>query len=109
MLFVGNSSYTHAKEGCYTCGRGDRLVSTEVSIEGEGILVFCVPCIVDMARAGDVAVEPAELLREQERQIAAAHIANDTLAELLAESENRLERLQNEWVAAVEVAQASRA
>lgn len=109
MLYVGNSNYAHAQEGCYTCGRGDQLVSTEVSIDGEGILVLCKGCITDLARAGDIAVEPGEAIRELERQRDAAVVASEAFADQLAETESRLERLQNEWVDAVEIAQASRA
>lgn len=108
MLYVGNSSYQHAKEGCYTCGRGDELVSTEVSIEGEGILVLCKGCITDMARAGNIAVEPAEAIAELERQRDAAVVASDAYADQLAETEARLERLQHEWVDAIETVQTSR-
>jgi hypothetical protein len=46
-----------AKGGCYICGRADGLVSTEVDIEGEGVLCLCKGCIFDAAVAAGWTVE----------------------------------------------------
>jgi hypothetical protein len=109
MLYVGNSYYLHAKEGCYVCGRGDSLVDTEVPIIGEGVLAICKGCIVDMARTAGVDVDPSGRIAELERERDAARIAGEAFADQLADTEVRLERLQGEWVAAVESVQSSRA
>lgn len=40
---------THAKGGCYLCGNTNHLVDTEVYIDYEGVLAFCLSCVRDMA------------------------------------------------------------
>ena len=62
MDYAPQSSYYHAKESCYLCGKTDDLVDTAVQIEGEGVLALCRGCILgDMALTLGVDVAALEL------------------------------------------------
>jgi hypothetical protein len=103
-VFVGNTLYTHAQGGCYVCRRADQLVSTEVDIEGEGTLVFCRGCILDLAHAAQPALDltPVEKIEALEQR---ATEATDALTRALVDQANLQERFDNlrrEWVQAVE-------
>lgn len=75
-LFVGEAVWQHAKGGCYVCGRGDRLVSTEVQIEGEGILVLCTGCITDLAEVAGLTFNEA-YVRELRSELEAERKARE--------------------------------
>lgn len=42
--------FTAAHGGCYLCTQPNDVVVTGVSIEGEGVLVLCTTCVLDMGR-----------------------------------------------------------
>jgi hypothetical protein len=50
MQHVINADYTAAKGGCYLCTNPNDCVATDAVIEGEGVLVLCTACILDMAQ-----------------------------------------------------------
>lgn len=93
MLYVGDSLSAHANGGCYTCGRGDRLVDLGIQIVGEGALVLCVPCITEAAEAAELTFNDARV-RELEAEVQRLHPAR--LAELEAELEQTRAALQDE-------------
>jgi len=69
--FVGNATDAFAQGGCYVCHRGDRLISTDAQIEGEGILVICRGCVQDLAEAAKLTFNEAyvhelELARQED-------------------------------------------
>lgn len=50
MERIENAEYVHAKQACYLCLNNHDCVSTDIQIEGEGILAICRSCIADLAR-----------------------------------------------------------
>lgn len=103
-VFQGNELYTNAQGGCYICRRADQLVSTEVDIEGEGTLVFCRGCILDLARAARPALDliSTEVITGLEEQAAAAHEAVRKVEAEKADLQARFDNLRREWVEAIE-------
>lgn len=47
-----SAEFWHAQSACYTCGRVEDVIDTEVQIEGEGVLAICTNCVKEMAVAG---------------------------------------------------------
>lgn len=98
-VYVGDALLSHARGGCYICGRGDSLVDTDVQIVGEGALVICKGCIQDLAEAGGLhlnrtAVAEIEARHAEERR----SFAPERVAELeaqVSDLERRLEVAEN--------------
>lgn len=102
MLKYGIGDESLAGHGCYVCGRADNLVSTEKSIEGEGILALCGACLADATRMSGHRVDEGPQVAALEAVCAAQE---DTINELTIERDNalaRIEQIGNEWVVAVE-------
>lgn len=104
MLKYGNADQSLAGAGCYTCRSAGPLVSTEISIEGEGILAFCHGCITDMARAADLVIglknvaETDALVQENVDLIRGSIVLQGRVDQLTS----TLNTLREQWVAAVE-------
>lgn len=102
MLVFGNATFQIAKQGCYTCGRGDSLISTEIIVEGEGILAYCPGCIHDMAvTAGYKVNAVAEYVALQE-QLTSFHDLGTLAAAERDEAQATLATIREQWVSAVE-------
>jgi hypothetical protein len=91
--YAGDALSAHAKMGCYLCGRGDRLVSTEVQIEGEGILAICTGCIQDLAQAGRLTFNEA-YVQELRSELATTKIALEDAQRLEARLQAALRNIQ---------------
>ncbi len=65
FTLLEQSTYMHAKEGCYLCLRAGPLVDTGMQIEGEGILAVCTSCVADLARKANIGDPDADIEIEQ--------------------------------------------
>lgn len=107
MLVFGNATFQIAKQGCYTCGRGDSLVSTEIICEGEGILAFCPGCIHDMAVTAGYKLNAVADFDALQESLAVFHALGEIAAAQRDEAEAKLATLRETWVAAVEAHEAA--
>lgn len=107
MLVFGNATFQIAKQGCYTCGRGDSLVSTEIICEGEGILAFCPGCIHDMAVTAGYKLNAVADFDALLAELAMVSGERDLLKESYEATEAKLATLRETWVAAVEAHEAA--
>lgn len=109
MLVFGNATFQIAKQGCYTCGRGDSLVSTEIIIEGEGILALCPGCIHDLAVSAGYKVNAVADFEALQESLAVFHALGEIAAAQRDEAERTLATIREQWVSAVQSAEATQA
>lgn len=48
-----SAEFYHAQSACYTCGRVEDVINTDVQVEGEGILAICTNCVHEMAQVAE--------------------------------------------------------
>jgi hypothetical protein len=82
VAFVGVEA---AKSGCYLCMTNTDLIDLGISIEGEGGLFLCVPCVIDAGRLCGMG-SPEDM--------AALLVKLEEVGGLVAEHALEIERLQ---------------
>jgi len=85
--FIGNlpALGAYRLDSCSRCHRADSLVDTDVSVEYEGGLALCVPCIGDIALAAGFDVNHVrltELLAKVESLESALESAQSTVSKV---------------------------
>ncbi|HXJ70264.1 MAG TPA: hypothetical protein VNM39_15255, partial [Verrucomicrobiae bacterium] len=48
-----SAEFYHAQSACYTCGRVEDVINTDVQIEGEGVLAICTNCVAEMNQVAE--------------------------------------------------------
>lgn len=105
MQKYGYDTSLTANGGCYICASTNGLVSTDISIEGEGLLALCSGCIHDLAVTAGFRVNGQDEIASLKEKVEALTLLNRIVVNERDEGRAELQQMRETWVAAVEAAQ----